>query len=181
MCLAVCWWFAASTQLHTKSQLGRQHCRAVINNCPFVPFLPRLFLFPGPLSLLAQSLPSTNCLHFSSASQFSNMLRLLLTSLSSFLRKPFVPSFGLLSFLTHYCVQVRVKSLCPTFSEMGPFPAVPQRVCVSVHSQIIMGTPVWVSKNLLLWKGLLLAHTESRDFMVMSLKAADRHVNMSWK
>ena len=56
--------FTISTRLHTKSQLGCQPCRAVINNWPFVPFLPRWFLFHSPLALLSVITPPPNYIIF---------------------------------------------------------------------------------------------------------------------
>lgn len=166
LCFVVCWWFgafAASTQLHTKSQLGRQPCRAVINNCPFVPFLPRLFLFPAPLSRLAQSLPSTNCLHFSSTPQFSNMLPFFYLNIFIFVSQKTFCSLICAPVFPHTLLRSgQSKELLSYFSWNGSISRRPtasdMRVCMSVHSQIITATAVYVSKVPFWWKGLHFAH-----------------------
>lgn len=53
MCSAVCWWLCVcriDSTTHRITAVPPAPSRRVINNWPFVPFLPRLFLFSPPLS-----------------------------------------------------------------------------------------------------------------------------------
>lgn len=111
----------------------------VINNWPFVPFLPRLFLFSPPPLLLSPSsslhslspffflfLPAA--LSFSCQyiihSLFSLFLSLSLSSDSLF---SYTMSATFLSFSLYFFPhQVIVETLCPTFTETAPLLAIPQ-------------------------------------------------------
>lgn len=102
--------FAASTQLHTKSQLGCQSCHTVINNWPFVPFFSHLFsISPCYLSLQA-FLPFSSFPHLKS-SFFSFLSHSLLfwLVLSFFCRHPiysFLLLLGTLPFPALSCLRV---------------------------------------------------------------------------
>ncbi len=152
--------FAASTQIHTELWLGLQSCR-VINNWPFVPFLPCLFLFPtsaDALSVIEPSLVVSFFLCLPPALLFFSHVPLCffahcvvffaplaLHVFISFFRLPLLP----FSYLWHTLCpplsiyfslsQVIVETLCPTFTKTAPLPAIPQRlICVGVHVSVIV-------------------------------------------
>ena len=141
LCAVVCWWLYvcvcrmdSTTHWITSRPPAPSH--RVINNWPFVPFLPRLFLFSPPLSIVKSPiadfifhstshppllLTSTSLLLVLSIIHPSLSLLSLLLSFSQ------TPTLSSCSFLWHTpsahlslsrfaSKSVRVETLCPTFT-----------------------------------------------------------------
>lgn len=149
--LALCWWCCVCVcclwlTTHQFMAGPPSPMRRVINNWPFVPFLPRLFLFsapllllflsprppipssssffPHPYSLLTYHLPLLSIIHsFFLCCPFHSQFLYLFSQTSTF---PFVhcsatipkPTFLSLDFSSS---QVKVETICPTFIKLLHF------------------------------------------------------------
>lgn len=155
LCVCVC--CIDSTTRQITSGMPSLSCR-VINNWPFVPFLPRLFLSSLPNFLLSSSLsPPSLSPFFSFHLPLSLSPHFYLSPPSTFYYSPsfffVVPlafcvssSDTLLSSCAFLCPpfpsvsfspsQVIVETLCPTFTETAPLLMIPQwlisMLCVGV-------------------------------------------------